>query len=65
VLVEDGFRDPCGFGDVVHRGRVEPAGGEKLAGYVKKLVSPTRSWETHGELRVTEASFPRSGLATP
>jgi len=31
---------------------VEPAGGEELAGYVKKLVSPTRSWETHGELRV-------------
>jgi hypothetical protein len=61
VLVEDGFRHSGSFGDIVHRRCVEPTGGEELARHVKKLVPPTRSWKTHGELRVTEASFPRSG----
>ena len=54
-----------GFRDVIHRRGVEPTGGEEFAGYVEKLVATARSWKTHGELRVTEGSFPRSGQLPP
>jgi hypothetical protein len=61
VLVEDGFCHTGGFGDIVHRSGVEPSGSEEFTSHIEKLVSPTRTWKTHGELRVTEGSFPRLG----
>ena len=63
VLVEHRLGDAGGVGDVVHRGGVEPAGGEHLAGDVEELAPALLGRESHRMLRpgASDLAASRSG----